>query len=185
MEKIMDDSKLIKKYLSGDNRSFELLYKKYEKPLFSYIFRMTNNRENAEEVFQKTWIKVIEKMKSYKEKGKFSSWLFSIGHNCTIDLLRKETRIKEDYIISDDSFTIKEKDKNPEQILVSDENRELLKTAINKLPQEQKDVVLLRIYGDMSFKEISKVLNTPLNTVLGRMHYAVKNLRKGLGGNYS
>jgi len=180
MEKIIDDSKLVRKYLNGDSRAFEKLYEKYEKPLFSYIYKMTKNRENAEEVFQKTWIRVIEKMEDYKEKGRFASWVFSIGHNCTIDLLRKEKRNREDYIISNDNFTIIEKEKNPEQILVAEEKKELLKEKINKLTHDQREVVFLRIYGDMSFKEISRMLDVPLNTVLGRMHYAVKNLKRGL-----
>jgi len=180
MKKEIEDSKLVSLYISGDQKSFEILYRKYEKPLFSYVYKMLNNREDSEEVFQKTWIKVVEKLKYYNEKGKFSSWLFSIAHNCTIDLLRKTSRKKENLSVDEIDFKISAKGKNPEDIYVIKEKKNKLKSIIEYLPEEQRETVIMRVYGDLSFKEIAKIQKVSLNTVLGRMHYAVKRIKKEL-----
>ena len=181
MKKEIEDSKLVSLYISGDRKSFTILYERYERPLFSYVYKMLNNREDAEEIFQKTWMKVIEKLKYYNEKGKFSSWLFSIAHNCTIDMLRKTSRKRENLSVTEIDFKISASDKNPEEILVMDEQKKRLKKVIEYLPEEQRETVMMRVYGDLSFKEIAKIQKVSLNTVLGRMHYAVKKIKKELG----
>jgi len=178
----MTDSKLIQLYLSGDDTAFETLYQRYERKLFSYIFRMLRNRDDAEEVFQKTWIKMIEKIGAYSEQGKFSSWLFNIAHNCTIDLIRKNKKINCNSSLDELEYKLGDVNGNPETAVLIKEKKQRLAMAVQNLPDEQKEVVLMRIYGELAFKEIAEVLDTSVNTVLGRMHYAVKRIKKEFGG---
>ncbi len=177
---IKQDHIWIKSFLAGNNKGFDILYKKYEKPLFSYILRYTHNQQTAEDVFQKTWIKVIKGLEKYEEQGSFGSWLFGIAHNNCIDHFRNNSK-KE----VDDNLSVKGMDRlenkiaiNPEKKLIKEEGLDQLKRAIEELPDEQKQVVLFRLYAELSFKEIAERLECSINTVLGRMHYAVKNLRK-------
>jgi len=179
-KQIKQDSIWIKSFLAGNRKGFDALYKKYEKPLFSYILRYSHNQETAEDIFQKTWFKVIRGLNSYEEQGSFGSWLFGIAHNNCIDYFRKNSKIH-----IDDNITGKGMDSlnnpvasNPESQLIKQEGRDQLKTAIAGLPEEQKQVVLLRLYGEFTFKEIAEKCECSINTVLGRMHYAVRNLKK-------
>jgi len=179
-KKMKQDSIWIKSFLAGSRKGFDNLYKKYEKPLFSYILRYTHNQETAEDIFQKTWFKVIRGLNSYEEQGSFGSWLFGIAHNNCIDHFRKNSKLQ-----VDDTMSMKGMDSlenkvvvNPEKKLIKEEGLDNLKTAIEELPEEQKQVVLLRLYGDLSFKEIAEKCECSINTVLGRMHYAVRNLKK-------
>ncbi|MFO7890628.1 MAG: sigma-70 family RNA polymerase sigma factor [bacterium] len=178
--KMKQDSIWVKTFLAGNQKGFDKLYKKYEKPLFSYIFKYTHNRETAEDVFQKTWFKAIRGLRDYKEQGSFGSWIFGIAHNNCIDHFRKSFKRQIDDNISDQGMDVLE-DKitiNPEEQLVQKEDRDQLKQAIKELPEEQKQVILLRLYGELPFKEIAEKCECSINTVLGRMHYAVRNLKK-------
>ena len=173
------DAELIRSYENGRDKAFEKIYKRYERPLFSFILKYMNDRESAEDVFQQTWIKVINGLSKYEEKGRFSSWLFGIAHNCCIDHARKVSRSKIDDRTSGEGMnSLEGEDRSPEGMLVEREEREWLKQAIAKLPDEQREVVLLRLQAEMPFKEIAEMMGSPLNTVLGRMHYAVQNLKK-------
>lgn len=179
METKPTDAKLVEVYLAGRDKAFEKLYKRYERPLFSFILKFVNDRKSAEDLFQQTWMKVINGLPKYEEKGKFSSWLFGIANNCCIDHVRKVSRARVDESASAEGVDrLPGGDGNPERDLMKREQQEWLKKAIAKLPEEQRQVVLLRLHGEMPFKEIARTLDSPLNTVLGRMHYAVQNLRK-------
>lgn len=185
MDKKPPDAHLICAYLSGQDRAFEKLFKRYEKPLFSFILRFVGNRENAEDLLQQTWLKVLKGLPKYEERGKFSSWLFGIANNCCIDCVRKKSVTKQDNFINPEKLnSLSSIDSNPDEMFVQNEQKVWLEKALTQLPPEQKQVVLLRLYGEMPFKEIARVLNSPLNTVLGRMHYAVQNLRKILKQQY-
>ena len=179
MEKGYDDSRLVHAYLAGDGKAFERLYKKYEKPLFSFILKFLKNRQNAEDVFQQTWIKALNGLRAYEEKGKFSSWLFGIANNCCIDTVRKLKREKIDEMVSSEALDqISAGINDPEKSFIVGEMGEWLESAVSRLPLEQRQVVLLRIYSDLPFKDIARILKSPLNTILGRMHYAVKHLQR-------
>lgn len=179
MEEQPPDAQLIRIYLDGRDGAFEKLYKRYERPLFSFIFRFVGNRAMAEDLFQQTWMKVLQGFSGYEERGRFSSWLFGIANNACIDCVRKATRAKRDDFASSERLeNLPDPDRGPEAVIERREEIAWLQEAVTQLPWEQKQVVLLRVYGELPFKEIARMLKSPLNTVLGRMHYAVRNLRK-------
>ena len=179
MEKKPTDAQLVRTYISGKDKAFEKLYKRYEKPLFSFIFKFVRNRQSAEDIFQQTWLKVINGLSKYEEKGRFSSWLFGIANNCCIDHARSKIRSRlNDSVSSDGMDKLRGEDLNPEGTILKQEQIAILEKTVAQLPPEQRQVVLLRMYGELPFKEIASILNSSLNTVLGRMHYAVQNLRK-------
>lgn len=176
---LQSDDELVQSFLKGEESAFNELYRAYEKPLYSFILRYTGNRNAAEDLVQQVWMKVIKALPKYDERSKFGSWLFSIAHHCCIDAVRKKNPKQ---IEAFDNTPVLDKlpgeKPNPEEELIQFEERGLLEKAIQMLPKEQKEVLLMRIYSDLPFKEISAVLNAPLNTILGRMHYAMKNLRQ-------
>lgn len=172
------DAELVSDYLAGDDAAFTVLYGRYERQLFSYIYRFAGERRKAEDLFQQTWLKMINGLSGYEERRKFSSWLFGIAHNCCIDELRRASRKNEDCSPMDDAAGFRENRPDPEETLLFRERADLLNQALQRLPEEQKTVVLLRLKADLPFKEIAEITNCSLNTVLGRMHYAVRNLRK-------
>jgi len=136
----------------------------------------------AEDLFQETLIKVWKGFKSYNEQNKFSSWLFSIAHNVAVDSIRRESA-KPRFRSFDEVQTFTS-DNNPHNTIVEKETNELVMAAVSTLSEKQKQVFLLRQHSGMTFKEISKVTNQPLNTVLGHMHYAVTRIRKKLSKEY-
>ena len=179
MKKKNDDARLIRAYLNGKDKAFELLFRRYERPLFSFILRFVGERRSAEDMFQQTWYKVLQNLASYRERGAFSSWLFGIANNCCIDYLRKKNAAKIDDTMSESGkHALASDDPLPDDALQNQEGSEWLQSAIEQLPFNQKQVVLLRIYGEMPFKDIAESLSCSLNTVLGRMHYGVTNLKK-------
>jgi len=179
METKTNDAHLIRDYQKGKDWAFEKLFKKYERPLFSFIFRFVGDRQSAEDMFQQTWLKVIKGLPKYEERGAFSSWLFGVANNCCVDHARKQMRSKVDDLTSAEGMDcLPDKDSDPEDTLMKKEQLSWLEKAVRKLPTEQKQIVLMRLHGEVPFKEIARVLDCPLNTVLGRMHYAVQNLKK-------
>jgi RNA polymerase sigma factor (sigma-70 family) len=178
MEKEITDATLIREYLTGKDKAFEKLYRKYERPLYSFIYRFVGSRESAEDVFQQTWLKAIRALENYDERGKFGSWIFGIANNACLDLVRQKSVLKRDDFASEDMDHLPQKEMIPDESIINKEQRTVLENGIEALPWEQKQVVLLRVYAEMSFKEIAAMIDAPLNTVLGRMHYAEKNLRK-------
>ena len=165
---------LIEKSISGDKNAFANLISIYRRQLFSYILRRCGNRELAEDIFQDVLIKVWKSISKYKEREKFSSWLFSIAHNVTIDMYRKRGLKYEEHpnnieIASNENIQMK---------IENDERKELLENALHSLTEQQKEVLLLRQHGELKFKEIAEITKQPLNTVLSHMNYAVKKLKK-------
>ena len=173
------DAALLSAYFGGKDKAFETLFKRYKVPLFSFIVRFVGDRKSAEDLFQQTWLKALNALPQYEERGSFPGWLFGIANNCCVDYVRSKTRELRDESFREASLdTLPACEDNPAKILEKKESLQWLKRSVNLLPLEQKQVVLLRIYGDLQFKEIAKLLRVPLNTVLARMHYAVRNLRK-------
>ena len=162
--------------------AFGKLIQVYRIQLFSYLLRLCGDRMTAEDLFQETLIKVWKGFKSYNEQNKFSSWLFSIAHNVAVDSIRKESA--KSTVRSFEDVQTFAGDNNPHNTLVEKEINELVMAAVSKLSEKQKQVFLLRQHSGMTFKEISKATNQPLNTVLGHMHYAVSRIRKKLSKEY-
>ena len=176
------DSTLVKNYIQGDENSLEILIHRHKSKIYNFIFSKVLDRDTAEDVFQETFIKVIRTLKngSYNEEGKFLSWVMRISHNLIIDFFRKTNRMpkfqpSDDY----DIFQfIKDAVPNVESKLINQQVVDDLKKLILQLPNDQKEVINMRIYRDMSFKEISDITGVSINTALGRMRYAIINLRK-------
>ncbi len=181
--KALTDYQLIKQFLSGKQSSIEVLINRYKDKVYTYIVLIVKEEQVAEDIFQDTFIKVIRSLKQgkYKESGKFVSWVIRIAHNLIIDYFRKEKQMN---MLSNDSYesdvfnTTKFSDKNVEDELVDNQITEDVKSLVEELPEDQKQVILLRHYGGLSFKEIADQTNVSINTALGRMRYALINLRK-------
>ncbi len=180
---VKSDRELIERYQDGDVHSFELLIGRYQKQVYSYILTLVKDKQLADDVFQDTFVKVIQtiKSKSYKDDGRFVQFAMRIAHNLVIDHFRKENRIptvessSEDYNYIDN---VPITDHSVEQGLVVDQIYSDLHRMITFLPDEQREVLRMRIFDDMSFKDIADITNVSINTALGRMRYALINLRK-------
>ena len=177
-----DDSVLVKDYINGKEAALELLIKRHQQRIFSFIYSKVQDRDVTEDVFQDTFIKVIKTLKrgNYNEEGKFLPWVMRIAHNLVIDYFRKNNRMpkfnnSEEFdifsIISDNSL-------NAEKRIIKDQILSDVRNLIEELPEEQKEVLKMRMYMDMSFSEISESTGVSINTALGRMRYALINLRK-------
>lgn len=177
------DANLIRDYIQGDEKSLELLIYKHKSKIYNFIFSKVRDSEVAEDVFQETFIKVIKTLKngSYNEEGKFLSWVMRISHNLIIDFFRKTNRMPKFEASSDDYDVfqfIKDDSPNAENTLINKQIVNDLQKLILELPLDQKEVLNMRIYRDMSFKEIAEATGVSINTALGRMRYAIINLRK-------
>jgi RNA polymerase sigma-70 factor (ECF subfamily) len=182
----LSDRELVSIYIQGNEKSLEELINRHRSRVYSYIFITIKNKTLAEDFFQDTFIKVIKTLKSgkYNEEGKFLPWVMRISHNLMIDHFRKEKKFRKVSGRSRDNDeldifnTIKYEELNIEERLVKNQVKSDVKELIDRLPEEQKEVIKLRHYYDMSFKEISDYTNVSINTALGRMRYAIINLRK-------
>ena len=182
-EVIKSDRELVENYRNGDLASFELLVSRYQAQVYSYIMTLVKDRQLADDIFQDTFVKIIRTIKAgvYKDEGKFVQFAMRIAHNLVIDHFRKENRIptvessSEDYNYLDNAPI---SDPSVEQSMINDQIQSDLRKMIDYLPVEQREVLRMRIYDDMSFKEIAEVTNVSINTALGRMRYALMNLRK-------
>lgn len=182
MELQIDDSILVRDYISGDEKALEILIKRHNQRITSFIYSKVLDRDIAEDIFQDTFIKVIKTLKkgNYSEEGKFLPWVMRIAHNLIIDFFRKNKRLPK-FEGSDDFniFSVISDDKlNAEKQIIKDQIDSNLELLIEELPEDQKEVLVMRIYRDMSFKEISENTGVSINTALGRMRYALINLRK-------
>ena len=178
----LDDALLVNNYVNGCEKSLEALVNKHKFKLYNFIYSKVLNKDNAEDLFQETFIKVIKTLKRgvYNEEGKFLPWIMRIAHNLVIDFFRKNKRFPSfDKNEKYDIFQLI-KDENPsiERHLIDNQILNDLKKIIIKLPQDQKEVLNMRLYKEMSFKEISETTGVSINTALGRMRYAIINLRK-------
>ena len=185
---VKSDKELIERYQDGDVHSFELLIGRYQKQVYSYILTLVKDRQLADDVFQDTFVKVIQTIKSkgYKDDGRFVQFAMRIAHNLVIDHFRKENRIptvessSEDYNYIDN---VPITDHSVEQGMIVDQVHSDLHRMIAFLPDEQREVLRMRIFDDMSFKDIADITNVSINTALGRMRYALINLRKMMVAN--
>ncbi|MCK9618345.1 MAG: sigma-70 family RNA polymerase sigma factor [Lentimicrobiaceae bacterium] len=179
---LVSDQDLINLYLSGNHSSLEQLIQRYKSKVYSYILMVVKEKELAEDIFQDTFIKVIHTLRSgtYQEEGKFIQWVMRIAHNLIIDHFRKAKRIpivenKDEYDIFNSA---KISDTSIEDKLIGDQILKDVRSLIDLLPPEQKEVLIMRHYSDMSFKDIAEQTDVSINTALGRMRYALINLRK-------
>ena len=177
------DEVLVRLYTEGNNSAFDTLLKRYEKKVFSYLLYSVKNQELAEDLFQDVFIKIVVRIKNgqYAENGKFASWLMRIVHNHLIDHYRTTPSEK---IISNDSSEVDlfnnadiAINENREQEMIDQQTLREVKDLIAKLPENQREVLMMRVYDELSFKEIAEKTNCSINTALGRMRYAILNLR--------
>ena len=179
---LQDDAALVQHYINGNERALELLIKRHKLKIYNFIYSKVFDRDTAEDIFQETFIKVIKTLKRgvYNEEGKFLPWVMRIAHNLVIDFFRKNNRIPT--FDNSDEFDIFQLigDGNPtaEKAMIDEQVVEDLQNLIVQLPDDQKDVLTMRLYKDMSFKEIAASTGVSINTALGRMRYAIINLRK-------
>ncbi|MBA6155438.1 sigma-70 family RNA polymerase sigma factor [Tenacibaculum sp. S7007] len=179
---VISDSVLVKDYLNGKELAIELLIKRHQQRLYSFIYSKVQNRDTTEDIFQDTFIKVIRTLKkgSYNEEGKFLPWVMRIAHNLIIDFFRKSNRMPKFNNTDDfDIFSVlSDGSLNAENKIIKEQILADVKELVEELPEEQKEVLKMRIYNDMSFNEISENTGVSINTALGRMRYALINLRK-------
>jgi RNA polymerase sigma-70 factor, ECF subfamily len=183
----LPDSILVKNYISGEEKALEILINRHQSKIYGFIYSKIPDKDICDDVFQDTFMKVIKTLKSnsYNEEGKFLPWVMRIAHNLTIDHFRAVKKMPmyretEDFsifsIMSDNCATIEGK-------MITDQIELDLQNLIEKLPDDQKEVLKLRIYQDLSFKEISEVTGVSINTALGRMRYAIMNIKKVIDKN--
>lgn len=180
----LQDQELVDLYIAGNEPCLEILIARHKKRVFSYVMMVVRDRHLAEDIFQDTFIKVIQTLKrgSYNDEGKFLPWVLRIAHNLVIDHFRRQKRMP--VVDGGEEFdifsVISMRQGNIEDRLVKKQVRSDLRDAIVRLPQEQREVLIMRHYMDMSFKEIADSTNVSINTALGRMRYALINLRKSM-----
>ena len=180
--KSISDATLVSQYIQGDEPSLSILIKRHQQRLYSFIYSKVYDRDVTEDVFQDTFIKVIRTLKrgNYNEEGKFLPWVIRIAHNLVIDHFRKNKRMPKFNNSGDfDIFSVlSDSSLNAEGELVQSQIVQDVRAMVEKLPEDQKSVLVMRMYNDMSFKEISENTGVSINTALGRMRYALINLRK-------
>ena len=180
------DDFLIKQFRKGNSKCFDQLLERYKQRVFSYIFQMVKDYDNTNDIFQEVFIKVIKSLKkdTYNHEGKLLSWILRIAHNQVIDYFRKNSKMpiagrssnsNEDFDIFDH---IKLEEKSAEDVMIDQQISEDIRLLIEELPKEQMEVVKMRYFLQMSFKDISEKTGVSINTSLGRMRYALINLRK-------
>ncbi|MDQ4139300.1 MAG: sigma-70 family RNA polymerase sigma factor [Bacteroidota bacterium] len=178
----LSDSELVSLYIAGNENAFELLVKRHKNKVFTTILLIVKDTYTAEDLLQDTFIKAIHTMKSgrYNEEGKFSSWICRIAHNLAIDFFRKEKR-NPTIEMEDGSNvfnTLAFAEESIESLQIKEDTHKRLRELIQQLPEAQKEVLIMRHYADMSFQEIAETTGVSINTALGRMRYALINLRK-------
>lgn len=177
-----EDKELVKLYLDGSENALATLIERYQSKIFTHVILLVKDRDVAEDIFQDTFVKVINTLKAgrYNEEGKFLPWVTRIAHNLAIDHFRKAKKMPMSR--SDDEYdvfaTISQRDSNVEDRMVEEQIHGDVKKLIQFLPEEQREVVIMRHYQNMSFKEIAESTNVSINTALGRMRYALLNMRK-------
>lgn len=179
----LTDEQLVADYAKGNNEAFDALLKRHQSRVFSYIFHIVKNKDLADDIFQETFVKAIMTIKQgrYTENGKFSAWISRIAHNLIIDYYRQEK--SENTVSADEEETnlLNRRDLCEENIefrLVTDQIHEDVRRIVMALPESQREVLVMRYYRDMSFKEIADATNVSINTALGRMRYAILNMRR-------
>lgn len=179
---LITDATLVSDYIKGDESALEILIKRHKQKIYSFIYSKVYDRDVAEDIFQDTFIKVIRTLKrgAYNEEGKFLPWVMRISHNLVIDFFRKNNRMpKFDNAGEFSIFSVlSDSSLNAEKAIIKEQVENDVRRLVDELPDDQREVLLMRIYNDMSFKEISERTGVSINTALGRMRYALINLRK-------
>ena len=176
------DKQLISAFISGNQASVNILIERHQSRVLGYIIVSVKDRDIANDIFQDTFIKVVNKLKvgAYDEQGKFVPWILRIAHNLIIDHFRKTSRVK--MLRSTDEYDVFSQmpvfDKNKEDEIITEQTHQKIKELVELLPENQKEVLKMRHYQDMNFKDIAESTNVSINTALGRMRYAIINLRK-------
>ena len=179
---MMDDKDLVRLYQNGNQEAISELVNRYKQRIHSTIFFLVKKQELAEDLFQETFIKIITSLRKnhYNEQGKFLPWALRIAHNLVIDHFRKEKLMPLQH--DTDEFSVFDimasNNRNASDQMIYDEKITYVRNLLEKLPYEQREVVILRHYAELSFKEISQMLNININTALGRMHYALLKMRE-------
>lgn len=185
----LSDNELVKLYIDGNEESLSILVKRHKRRVFSYLYLITRNKELTEDIFQETFFKVIQTLKrgQYNEEGKFLPWTLRIAKNLMIDHFRKVKKMPTISSVTNDEGErvdifdiIPEPDVETRDTKEAKQFKETIRTVVGELPPDQREVVIMRTYYDMSFKEISEITNVSINTSLGRMRYALINLKKML-----
>ena len=175
------DNDLVRLFQNGDESALESLISRYKEKIFSTIFYLVKDRHLAEDLFQDVFIKIIDKLRSknYNEEGKFLHWALRISHNLCVDYFRKEKRNHTTSGDNNNLFELIELSSDAADTkLVTGQVHEKVRIMLDQLPDEQREVIILRHFADLSFKEIAEITNTSINTALGRMRYGLINLRK-------
>ncbi len=178
----ISDQELIRRFIADDHSSLEILISRHQRKIFSYILLIVKDKHLAEDVFQDTFIKVINTLRSgaYNEEGKFLPWVMRIAHNLIIDFFRKSKRMP--YVENSEEYDLFETlnlfEDTVEDKMIIQQIHQDVKHLVEFLPEEQKEVLKMRHYMDMSFKEIAEKTDVSINTALGRMRYALINMRK-------
>lgn len=177
-----NDAFLVKSYIEGNEHSLSILINRHQQRIYSFIFSKVFDKDIAEDIFQDTFIKVIRTLKrgKYNEEGKFLPWVMRIAHNLVIDHFRKNKRMPKFENSGDFNIfsVLCDSGLNAEKQIIKDQIEADVKELLKELPEDQLEVLVMRIYKDMSFKEISERTGVSINTALGRMRYALINLRK-------
>jgi RNA polymerase sigma-70 factor (ECF subfamily) len=183
------DEALMLAFQKGDARAFDELVRRHRGPVFNFLLRLTCDRGRAEDLLQETWLKVVRSAPSYETRAKFTTWLYTIARNLSVDLSRREkhraaTSLEQPLGGEDGERALSEKlpdaGPTPERGAHGKQLQQALATAVQKLPEEQREVFLLREYAGVPFKEIAELTGTPENTVKSRMRYALEGLRRTL-----
>ena len=178
----ISDQELVHLYIKGNEACLAQLLKRHKRSIFTAIYLLVKNRALAEDIFQETFIKIINTLRlgNYNEEGKFGPWAVRIGRNLAIDYIRKQKR---NMVITDSEGNdilsyIQIAEESREEKLIQYQTEQNIKELVKRLPEEQRQVLIMRHWGDLSFKEIADQTGVSINTALGRMRYALNNLRK-------
>lgn len=179
----LTDHELVKRFIDGEQSSFEILVNRHKDKVYTYILLMVKNEHLSHDIFQETFIKVVKSLHAgkYQENGKFISWVIRIAHNLIIDHFRKAKQMKtfsNDEYETDIFNSAKFSDNTVEENIIQEQIMSDVRQLVDYLPEEQKEVILLRHFMGLSFKDIADQTNVSINTALGRMRYALINLRK-------
>ena len=179
----LSDSSLINQFIFGNSQSFSILVDRYQKRVYGFIFSKVKDAELADDVFQDTFVKVIKNLRlgKYKDEGRFLSWVMRIAHNIIMDHFRKINRLPKHESKHEDLDLLDrliEKSNSIEELIIETQIQADLSILIDELPKTQKEVLRMRLFQEMSFKDIGEQTGVSINTALGRMRYAILNLRK-------
>ncbi len=182
LELLLDD-KLVQLYIAGNNFAFDTLVNRHKDKVFRHIFNMVRDEDVANDVFQDTFIKVIVNIQQgrYADEGKLAAWIMRIAHNLTIDYFRKqaaENTMSMDDVHASTEIKMFETEKSIQDVILYEDTLKEVGKLMNQLPESQREIVLMRFYQDMSFKEIAESLDISINTALGRMRYSLINMKK-------